>query len=120
MRYADQTKTVICITFTRYSNDKGGKIFIGPKHDAKDRYTGLKEKNGEEIFEGDIVLCERDEKCPHEVVWVEDNGGTFFGGMPGFNLSGLTRNGGKGCAWSGNEEVIGNIYEHPHLLTNEK
>lgn len=78
--------------------------------------TGLKDKNGKEVYEGDIVLCERDERCPHEVIWAEDNGGTFFGGMPGFNLSGLKRNCGSGYAWSGDEEVIGNIYENPELL----
>lgn len=80
------------------------------------QYTGLKDKNGKEVYEGDIVLCERDERCPHEVIWAEDNGGTFFGGMPGFNLSGLKRNCGSGYAWSGDEEVIGNIYENPELL----
>ncbi len=76
--------------------------------------TGLKDKNGVEVYQGDIVRCTSG--CPHKVIWLEEYGGTFLGGMPAWYLSGLN----SGYAWTGEEEVIGNIYENPDLLEEVK
>ena len=76
--------------------------------------TGLKDKNGVDVYQGDIIKCTSG--CPHEVIWLEEYGGTFIGGMPAWYLSGLN----NGYAWTGKEEVIGNIYENPELLEEER
>ena len=72
--------------------------------------TGLKDKNGKEVFVGDIIKCTR--RCLHEVYIEKEYGGTFIGGMPAVYLKGL----GEGYAWTEHEEIIGNIYENPELL----
>lgn len=75
--------------------------------------TGLKDKNGKEAFIRDIIKCTRG--CPHEVYLEKEYGGTFVGGMPAIYLSGLL----SGYAWTGAEEILGNIYENPELLEVE-
>ena len=76
--------------------------------------TGLKDKNGKEVFVGDIVKCTRG--CPHEVYLEKEYGGTFIGGMPAIYLKGLL----SGYAWTEHEEIIGNIYENPELLEDKE
>lgn len=75
--------------------------------------TGLKDKNGKEVFVGDIIKCTRG--CPHEVYLEKEYGGTYVGGMPAIYLKGIR----EGYAWTGAEEILGNIYENPELLEVE-
>lgn len=72
--------------------------------------TGLVDKNGKEVFVGDIIKCTRG--CLHEVYIEKEYGGTYCGGMPAVYLKDL----GEGYAWTEHEEIIGNIYENPELL----
>ena len=74
------------------------------------RSTGLHDKNGKEVFVGDIIKCTRG--CPHEVYLEKEYGGKYIGGMPTVYLKGIR----EGYAWTGAEEIIGNIYEKPELL----
>ena len=75
--------------------------------------TGLHDKNGKEVFVGDIIKCTRG--CPHEVYLEKEYGGTFIGGMPAVYLKDLL----SGYAWTGAEEILGNIYENPEMLEVE-
>lgn len=76
--------------------------------------TGLFDINGKEVFVGDIVKCTRG--CLHEVYLEKEYAGTFIGGMPAIYLKGLR----EGYAWTGDEEIIGNIYENPELLEEKE
>lgn len=76
--------------------------------------TGLKDKNGKEVFIGDIVKCTRG--CHHEVYLEKEYGGTFIGGMPAIYLKGIK----EGYAWTEAEEIIGNIYENKEILEEKE
>lgn len=76
--------------------------------------TGLKDKNGKDVFVGDIIKCTRG--CLHEVYIEKEYGGTYIGGMPAVYLKGLR----EGYAWTEHEEIIGNIYEKPELLEEKE
>ena len=67
-------------------------------------YTGLKDKNGKEIYEGDIVS--RYGEGQHEVYWHENTACWRTTGHTGMNRGGAAMS----------LEVIGNIYSDPELV----
>ncbi len=69
------------------------------------QYTGLKDKNGREIYEGDILKDLDGNK--EEVIW--DEGCVFIKHQDGTSDFISVRN---------YFEIIGNIYENPELLVN--
>lgn len=74
------------------------------------QYTGLKDKNGKEIYEGDIIICKYGPQIAMEVKWV-DEGFRTLGKYDGDNYVGFVKN---------NAEVIRNIYENKNLLEENK
>lgn len=97
----------------QYANNDNVIRFIKLENIILMQSTGLHDKNGKEVFVGDIIKCTRG--CPHEVYLEKEYGGTYIGGMPAIYLKGIR----EGYAWTGAEEILGNIYENPELLEVE-
>lgn len=71
------------------------------------QYTGLKDKNGKEIYEGDIVEIKYSD-IPFKIIWVEEK--SMFG------LKGGDKPLGEYIIPQNETKVIGNIYENKDLL----
>jgi len=95
-----------------WENYKEGEYFYSHSQELS-QYTGLKDNNGKEIYEGDILKgisnnpFSMGEENNYEVMWGVDSWhikGTSFGIQ---ELQNYCNN---------NIEVVGNIYENPELL----
>lgn len=88
--------------FWIYFDLSGGYTGAG-NPDTIGQFTGLQDKNGKEIYEGDVVeesgRWMNEQTIKWEVIFANSS----------FNVSGMSPD---------NLEVIGNIYENPELLNN--
>ena len=113
----------------KYASVEGGWDIQGLYDYPLMQYTGLKDKNGKEIYEGDILATERhhaDKKpvCPKQVVYGECGGGGYeesFNTM-GFYITDASCAFDEGLLDRDIDRLvsIGNIYENPELLEDTK
>lgn len=76
------------------------------------QFTGLLDRNGVLIYEGDIVKVRRDTRYSQEVV--EFDGGAFYAGM---HHGSSTKKRIK-LLIPKMVEIIGNVFENPELISN--
>ena len=105
------------IFYSSYDWNMGGWNDVEIDISTLGQYTGLRDKDGKEIYEGDIVksisgkvgyVIFLQQEMGYVVVW--DNCDTRLG----------LRNRGEGYECDGSIEVIGNIYDNPELINKKE
>jgi len=104
---------------------KNAKYWVTRAFPVVMQYSGLKDKNGKEIYEGDFLIDDDSEPCRHRIVWMEDkarweletlmdeSGAWDYGEFPLEDQ--ISYETGKENMLD-SFEIIGNIYENPELL----
>ena len=106
---ADKKRTAILV------NDKDSYDECEVDPETVGQFTGLMDKNGVEIYEGDVIGC-HNPRIKH-LIFYNEKQGRFIAALNGdiendfVGLCGL-----DDSRWTGSKKVIGNIYDNPELL----
>ncbi|MFB3901744.1 YopX family protein [Bacillus amyloliquefaciens] len=105
------------------SNKAGVPFAYSVRPETVGQFTGLKDKNGREIYDGDIVRNHRDNSNELlEVLWQEEvaehasDGIYWTKEVPGFRFKRIKRGLTTVFVAHVDLEVIGNIHQNPELL----
>ena len=116
--YGDLRQRVGCLPSIIHSFCNNGKLDYceTPIHrDSLGQFTGLIDKNGNEIYEGDIIGCYNPD-IKH-LIFYNEKQGRFMAALNGdidndfVGVCGL-----DDSRWNASKEVIGNIHDNPELL----
>lgn len=116
--YGDLRQRAGCLPSIIHSFCNNGKLDYceTPIHrDSLGQFTGLIDKNGNEIYEGDIIGCYNPD-IKH-LIFYNEKQGRFMAALNGdidndfVGVCGL-----DDSRWNASKEVIGNIHDNPELL----
>lgn len=97
------------LTADEYQRAHLAMLLAGDYGDVLMQYTDLKDRNGVEIFEGDIIKFEDGHRFPYVVVWYQSDFGCGWKKKRGDSITDI----GAECL---SMRIIGNIHENPELL----
>lgn len=86
--------------------------------DTVGQFTGLHDKNGREIYEGDII-CRKGLKIKH-LIFYNEKQGRFMAALNGDTEDYDWCCGLDNDRWISSKEVIGNIHDNPELLKQQE
>lgn len=100
--------------------DKNGELvdvifnFCAVDKETVGQFTGLTDKNGKKIFDGDVVMFNGVKEYPMQIIWDDANTRFVFDDLTFTYSQDMEKHYADVC------EVIGNIHDNPELLKGEK
>lgn len=119
--YGDLIQRMGYMPSIMYPYESNGKVRYSEcavKRETVGQFTGLLDKNGKEIYEGDIIGC-HNPNIKH-LIFYNEKQGRFMAALNGdiendfVGVCGL-----DDSRWTGSKKVIGNVYDTPELLKQE-
>lgn len=118
-RYLGSVKEKVVDCIITWMSDGGmSRYEIDPE--TLCQYTGLKTKNGNRIWENDIVICNRREKeAKYKVVWDKTYADFRIEKLNGLGCMPICIEEGNTPVFGRHYECIGNVFDNPELLKKQ-